>query len=78
MYEVKYRTPNGKWTYRTKADTYDRHPSHEPMMIEERERRVLFATRAGKSARQISHELGITDRTVSRIRARLRDRGELN
>lgn len=44
---------------------------------EERARRVLPATREGRTAAAVARDLGVTRRTVERHRARLRDDGRL-
>lgn len=53
-------------------------PDRAQHSIADRERVVLVGTRSGRSAIELSHDLGVTTRSVVRIRARLRAQGLLS
>lgn len=74
---IKPKPQTHGWRSHTKLEAHEERASQLPSEVSYRETEVLTGTRAGRSATELSMKLGITDRTVTRIRARLRERGDL-
>lgn len=63
--------------HRVAFDEMSIEEKHDRLFIEDREEDVRRKTLANLSANQIARELHINTRSVIRIRARLRQRGDL-
>lgn len=61
----------------TRRQPGDPHVSRHPIAVDDRARAVQLGTRGGVSAIDLSLNLGITERQVVRIRAKLRAEGRL-